>query len=210
MKRSPLLKFGNIPIRTQTLYDCYSDLSSPADKIHALERNGDIVQLKRGLYVVSGEVTGKAIDARLCANHIYGPSYVSLQWALRWYGLIPEQVHIMSSMTTLHTRRFENKLGTFEYFHVSPDYFPIGLRIVEDNDTACIMASPEKALCDSIIHDIKRPPQSVKGLWEFLEEYLRFDTDSLKDFDTSIIEQCIAKGRKTQILQNLIKLIRKL
>ena len=81
MKKSPLLKFGNIPIRTQTLYDCYSDLSSPADKIHALERNGDIVQLKRGLYVVSGEVTGKAIDARLCANHIYGPSYVSLQWA---------------------------------------------------------------------------------------------------------------------------------
>jgi len=43
-----------------------------------------------------------------------------------------------------------------------------------------------------------------------LEEFLRFDTDSLKDFDTSIIEQCIAKGRKTQILQNLIKLIRKL
>ena len=210
MKKSPLLKLGNIPVRTQTIYDCYSDLSSPADKIHALERDGDIIQLKRGLYVVSTEVTGKPVDARLCANHIYGPSYVSLQWALRWYGLIPEQVHIMSSMTTLHTRRFENKLGIFEYFHVSPQYFPIGLRIVDDNEVACVMASPEKALCDSIIHDIKRPPQSVKGLWEYLEEYLRFDTDALSDFDTSIIEQCIAKGRKTQVLQNLIKIIRKL
>ena len=72
------------------------------------------------------------------------------------------------------------------------------------------MASPEKALCDSVIHDIKRPPQSVKGLWEYLEEYLRFDMDALSDFDTSIIEQCKAKGRKTQILQNLIEIIRKL
>jgi hypothetical protein len=82
MKKSPLLKFGNIPIRTQTLYDCYSDLSSPADKVQALERDGDIIQLKRGLYVVSGEVSGKPVDARLCANHIYGPSYVSIERCL--------------------------------------------------------------------------------------------------------------------------------
>lgn len=191
------------------LYDSFRYLASPADKIRALEKSGDIIRLKRGLYVVSGEMTGRPIDARLCANHIYGPSYVSLQWALRWYGLIPEQVHIMSSMTTLHTRRFENKLGTFEYFHVPASYFSIGLRMVEYDGTSCIMASPEKALCDSIIHDLKRPPQSMKGLAEYLEEFLRFDMDALADFDTDIIEECAAQGLKTQTLRNLYRIIKK-
>ena len=210
MNKSPLLKFGNIPIGTQVLYDSYSNLASPSDKVRALEKSGDIIKLKRGLYVVSSDVTGKLIDVRLCANHIYGPSYVSLQWALRWYGLIPERVHIMSSMTTLHTRRFENKLGIFEYFQVPPAYFSIGLRIVEEDDASCIMASPEKALCDSIIHDLKRPPQSIRGLVEYLEEFLRFDMDALADFDINVIEECAACGQKTRVLQNIIKIIKRL
>ena len=71
------------------------------------------------------------------------------------------------------------------------------------------MASPEKALCDMILYDSYLPPQSIKGLEQYLEEDIRFDTDALNDFDVGIIEACAQTGRKEQILNNLIKIIKK-
>jgi hypothetical protein len=73
-----------------------------------------------------------------------------------------------------------------------------------------MMASPEKALCDLILYDNYVPHQSQKALWEYLEEDIRLDTDELKNFDTSIIEACANTGIKENILNNLIKIIKKL
>ena len=87
MKVNPLIKLGNIPVPTGTIAACFDHLSAPNEKIRALEKDGQLIRLKRGLYIVSSEVSGKPVNACLCANHIYGPSYVSLQWALRWSGL---------------------------------------------------------------------------------------------------------------------------
>ena len=115
MKINPLIKLGNVPVQNGTIAACFQHLSSPSEKIRALEKDGQLIRLKRGLYVVSDEVSGKPVNACLCANHIYGPSYVSLQWALRWYGLIPERVHTMTSVTTKRPRVFENSLGRFTY-----------------------------------------------------------------------------------------------
>jgi len=210
MRINPLLQLGNIPIQTGTLVSCFDDLYAPSKKIHALEKDGQLIRLKRGLYVVDERVSGKPINVRLCANHIYGPSYVSLQWALRWYGLIPERVFTMTSITTKRTRMFENSLGRFTYYQVKPDYFSIGIRSVEENGVYCLMASPEKALCDAILYDSYLPSQSVVRLEQYLEEDIRFDVDALADFDVSTIEACAKTGRKEQILNNLIKIIKKL
>ena len=210
MKENPLIQLGNVPIQTGTIAACFDYLSSPSEKIRNLEKDGQLVRLKRGLYVVSDEVSQKPINVRLCANHIYGPSYVSLQWTLRWYGLIPERVFSMTSITTKRTRMFENSLGRFTYYQVKPDYFSIGIRSVEENGVYCLMASPEKALCDFILHDRYVPSQSVKTLWQYLEEDIRFDVDELGTFDVSIIEACAQAGRKKQILNNLIKIIKKM
>ena len=210
MKKNPLLELGNIPVQTGTLASCFGDISAPIKKIHSLEKDGQLIRLKRGLYVVSDEVSRKPINVRLCANHIYGPSYVSLQWALRWYGLIPERVFSMTSITTKRTRMFENSLGRFTYYQVKPDYFSIGIRSVEEDGVYCLMASPEKALCDTILYDSYLPSQSVKRLEQYLEEDIRFDMDVLRDFDASIIEACAQAGRKEQILNNLIKIIKKI
>ena len=125
MKINPLVKFGNVPVQTGTIAACYDYLLSPSEKIRALEKEGQLIRLKRGLYVVSEEVSRKPVNACLCANHIYGPSYVSQQWALRWYGLIPEQVYTMTSVTTKHSRKFENSLGRFTYEQVKPEYFAV-------------------------------------------------------------------------------------
>ena len=164
MKINPLVKLGNVPVQTGTIAACFDQLLSPSEKIRALEKDGQLIRLKRGLYVVSSEVSGKPVNACLCANHIYGPSYVSQQWALRWYGLIPERVYTMTSVTTKRTRMFENSLGRFTFEQVKPEYFAIGVNRVEEDGVSFLMASREKALCDMILHDSYLPSQSVKGL----------------------------------------------
>ena len=187
---------------------CLEDYASSTEKIRALEQAGQLIRLKRGLYVASNEAGGAAVDARICANHIYGPSYVSFQWALRWYGLIPEQVYTLTSATTKRSRTFENPLGRFTYQQVTVPYFSIGIQSVKSGNTSCLMASPEKALCDTILHTTYLPPQSAKGLSVYLEEDLRMDIGALKTFDIRIIEECAAVGRKKTILNNLIKIIK--
>lgn len=209
MKTNPLVKLGNVPVQSGTIATCFDYLASPSEKIRALERDGQLIRLKRGLYVVSSEVSGKPINACLCANHIYGPSYVSQQWALRWYGLIPERVYTMTSVTIKRTRMFENSLGRFTYEQVKPDYFAIGVNGVVEDGVTFMMASREKALCDLILHDTYLPQQSVKGLWQYLEEDIRFDVDELATFDVSIIEACAKSGRKENILNNLIKILKR-
>lgn len=208
MKKNPLIQFGNVPVQHKALAGCYNDLSAPEKKIRLLEKDGQIIRLKRGLYVVASDVSGKPINACLCANHIYGPSYVSQHWALRWYGLIPERVHTMTSVTLKRSRMFENSLGRFTYEQVKPDYFPIGIRSIEEDGVCFLMASREKALCDFILQDWHVPSQSVKTLWQYLEEDIRFDVDELPSFDVSIIEACAKAGRKTNIFNNLIKIIK--
>mgnify|MGYP007032336299 CR=1 FL=1 len=208
MKTNPLVKLGNVPVQTGTIAACFSFLSSPNEKIRALENDGQLIRLKRGLYVVNSEVSGKPVNACLCANHIYGPSYVSQQWALRWYGLIPERVFTMTSVTTKRSRVFENPLGRFTYEQVKPDYFAIGINSVEEDGITFLMASREKALCDMILHDSYLPSQSVKGLWQYLEEDIRFDVDELTTFDVSIVEECAKFGRKENILNNLVKILK--
>ena len=207
MKVSPLVMFGNVPVQTGTLSACFNYMSSPGEKIRALEKDGQLIRLKRGLYVVNSVVSGKPINACLCANHIYGPSYVSQQWALRWYGLIPERVYTMTSVTTKRSRVFENSLGRYTYEQVKPEYFAIGINCIEEDGVSFLMASREKALCDMILHDSYLPPQSIKGLWQYLDEDIRFDVDELKTFDVSIIEACAKLGRKENILNNLVKIL---
>jgi len=210
MQKNPLLQFGNVPIQASVVESCFADMSAPEKKIQALEKDGQLVRLKRGLYVVSSELSGKPVDAMLCANHIYGPSYVSLRWALRWYGLIPERVFTMTSVTSKRSRKFSNKLGEFSYYQVDKKYYSIGLKLLTENGITKIIASPEKALCDFLIYDRYVPGQSLKSLYQYLEEDIRFDMDELRGMDLSLIGECAKYGMKSDLINNLIKLINKL
>lgn len=207
-KSNPLLQFGNVPTTAAVLESCFSNLEAPQKKIQALEKDGDLIRLKRGLYVVSEETSGKSLCMPLCANHLYGPSYVSLRWALRWYGLIPERVFRMTSITTKHARKFETSLGVFDYHKVSMPYFQIGIMMRQEEGASFLIASPEKALCDMIMFDSHVPNQSVMRLEQYLEEDIRFDMDELSHFDESIVKECANVGNKKRILNNLIKIIK--
>ena len=204
-----LKALGNVPVSMEVLQSLYKDYQSPNMHISMLEKKGLLIRLKRGLYVVSPEISDKELSSGLIANHLYGPSYVSLHWALRWYGLIPERIDTVTSVTTRHTREFENPLGRFTFRGVSREYFPIGINSQEDAGVYFLLASPEKALCDMLLQEKYVPDQSLSGLEVFFEEDMRMNLEELKQMDGSIIRQCLEAGNKKQVLTNLLKLIGK-
>lgn len=201
-----LAPLQNVPISTHELKGVFGDLSAPQAKINRLEQEGYLISLKRGLYLVASKISGKMPDLSLVANHIYSPSYVSLHYALRYYGLIPEYVHSVTSITTNHSREFSNSIGNFWYYQVSPAYFPIGIHTVETEGTNSLMATPEKALCDLIQFSKHVPSRSMISMLQFLEEDIRFDIDILHDFNINILEACESCAHNRQAITNLIKL----
>lgn len=200
-----LLQFGIVPIDSSTLKSVFSTYGFPSNKISNLERSGKLIRLKRGLYAVSPDKTGQPLSLELIANHLYGPSYLSMEYALSYYGLIPERVYEVKSMTTKRSRQFANELATFTYTETPAEYYRIGIRQVSTSQTYLI-ASPEKALCDLIAYTQGLRIQSIKGMQEYLEEDIRFDTSELTNFDAALIQQCAQYGKKKVELSLLLKL----
>ena len=202
---SLLTNIGIVPFDLNVLSSVYPETKHIVEKARRLESDGKIIRLKKGMYVVSPEETGKALNRNLIANHIYGPSYVSLQTALRHYGLIPERVHLIQSLTTKHSRSFETPVGNFDYKCCSKEYFPIGVRLENDNDITYLIATPEKALCDLINYSKGANLRFMKDVAQYLEEDIRFDMDTLSEFDMDILENCAIYSRKSQNINTLIK-----
>jgi predicted transcriptional regulator of viral defense system len=201
-----LEKYGNIPIDIGVLSEVTSQYKFPRNKIASMEKRGEIIRLKKGLYVISDEISHKSISHELVANHLYGASYISLETALAYYGMIPERVYTVRSMTTKRAKQFSTPLGNFEYKTVSSDYFSIGLRqeIIE-NRYAFLIATPTKAVCDIIVATPNLRLQSVRTMQTYLLEDLRIGFNTVKNLDESIVEQCVGVGRKKIELEWLLK-----
>ena len=110
---------------------------------------GKIYQLRRGLYSISPPYQKKQPHPFLVANHLQKASYISLQSALSFYGLIPEVVNITTSVSTGRPERLETPLGIFEFRHIKPELL-FGYRMVELGEQSAFVATPEKALLDLI------------------------------------------------------------
>jgi predicted transcriptional regulator of viral defense system len=197
----------NIPVNTAAVASLYPDVKSANRKVANLEKTGRIIRLKRGLYVVSPKESGLLLSLNLIGNVLYGPSYVSMLTALREYGLIPERVEVVESMTTHLTVSFQNDVGRFEYHHCAKDYYPIGITQREEEGVSYLIATPEKALCDYIITTPRLPLRFLKDTRVFLEEDLRLDMDAFMDMDADIFRQCAAVSKKQHAINNLIKIL---
>ena len=202
-----LENIGMVPVDFSVLKSIFSHLSSSRNKIAQLEKIGQIVRLKRGLYVVSPKVTGKIISTELIANHIYGPSYVSMESALRFYGLIPESVYAVRSMTLKRSRDFENTMAQFGYTQCPSEYYSIGICQVERKDATFLIATPEKALCDLIAYTPKLNPRFISAMREYLEEDLRLDMSEFFKMDIEIFRACAEVGKKSAEINNIIKIL---
>jgi predicted transcriptional regulator of viral defense system len=114
------------------------------------KQSGNIYQLRRGLYSLAPPYQKVRPHPFLVANRMLPSSYVSLQSALAFYGLIPEHVPVTTSVTTSRPARWDTPLGIFDFRHIQIPFFG-GFRLVElvDKQRAFI-ATPEKALLDLI------------------------------------------------------------
>ncbi len=204
-----LKQLGIIPVNYALLETLFSGYKSPRNKIANLEIEGKLIRLKRGLYVISPDESGKLLSTELIANHIYGPSYVSMESALRYYGLIPESVHIVRSMTTKRSRIFENPISRFEYIACSEEYYPIGVNQKIGEDFSFMIASPEKALCDLIAYTPTVRPRFINALRLYLEEDIRLDMEAFYSLNAKIFLECAEAGKKKNDLNNLIKLLKR-
>lgn len=206
---NPLQLLGNIPVTVSVLESLFPHIKGGSQKIRSLERNGQIIRLKRGLYVCNPEVTGKVLSTELIANHLYAPSYVSMSSALRYYGLIPEAVYAEQSMTLKHSRNFDTPLGHFIYANISRKAFPVGLTSITKDGYAFMMATPEKALCDLIANSSKINLRYLRDAEIYLEEDIRMELDDFKQMDAGIFEEYIKVGKKARSVHTLRKLLDK-
>jgi predicted transcriptional regulator of viral defense system len=109
---------------------------------------GKVVQLRRGIYALAEPYRVKAPHPFLIANRLVKASYVSLQSALAWYGMIPEHVPVTTSVTTLRPWSWDTLFGTFTYHHVKPGFFHSYAPIEVSPRSIALVATREKALCD--------------------------------------------------------------
>ena len=119
-------------------------------QLSRLTASGHLIQLRRGLYALAPPYRKVKPHPFLVANYLVRGSYVSLQSALAYHGLIPEHVPVVTSMTTLRPRYRETPLGHFAYHHIKPEnFYGYDLIEVEEKQTA-LVANPEKALLDLV------------------------------------------------------------
>ncbi len=204
-----LREIGSIPITTSVIESLYPELKSPDKKVAWLEKNGYIIRLKRGLYVVNPEHSSKTLSSELIANHLYAPSYISMSTALRYYGLIPEEVYTHQSMTIKHSRSFQTPIGNYNYKYISRAAFSVGVRSIHKEEYAFLIASPEKALCDLIANSSKVNLRFLKDVENYLEHDIRMDMDEFYKFDSTIFEEYIKVGKKADSIATLLRFLRR-
>ena len=189
------------------LQDHFSHYANPKSKIAHLVRQGVLYRLKRGLYIKAAAardayVLGKA------ANRIYGPSYVSFVFALRWHGLIPEHVSHITSATCKkgRSKRYDTPVGSFLYQDVPCGAYPHGVIFVGEGKQRFLMASAEKALCDSLyqISGVR----SLGRLERLLFADLRLDPEGFQSLDHAALIE-LADHYRTMTLGTLMKYVRK-
>ncbi len=194
----------------QTLTDALKDLSSPRDKITRLLREGVIIRIKKGLYVFSDKYRRYPYSKELLANLIYGPSYVSLDYALAYHGLIPERVEALTSVTPSRSRRFSTPVGLFIYRQIPALAYEVGMiRVEGEHDQAFLIASAEKALADKIVSVRGAPIASIGEMGRFLEKDLRIDAVAIRSMSAERIDEFAGRYRSLK-LRRLSGLLRRL
>lgn len=183
--------------------------SQPIQKINTMVKKGELIQLKKGVYTFSEDYRNHSLNLIATANMLYKPSYVSFEYALSFYGLIPERVYTITSASTSRNKEFETPLARFSYTKVPLRAYPLGIEWkFDENDGGYMIATAEKALCDKIYSD-KRVSNIKKDEIEiYLEDDLRIDIDDLKSLDSKLIWK-ISMAYSSKTLQQIASIIKR-
>ena len=209
--RKKIREYANVPITRHLILDLLKDYHRPNDKISELIKNEELISVKRGLYLVGNTLDLPKPESFLVANHLRGPSYVSIESALSYFGLIPERTYEISSVTTKTSKKYRTPAGRFSYSHLPLPYYSFGIQYVEiASKQFVLIASPEKAICDKIILTSKINLRSTITVKSFLIEDLRMDIDDLRNLNVKMIEAWLDDAPKRNSIKMLINTIREL
>jgi len=209
--QTALRELSNQPLTHQLLAGLLKDYKRPNDKILSLKADGLIESVKKGLYIAGRSLGAERPESALLANHILGPSYLSMESALAHYGLIPEKVFAVTSMTTKASRKFQTSIGLYSYTNLPLPYYAFGLATVSlSKDQQAIMAIPEKALCDKIATTAGITLRSQSSARDYVFGNLRMEEEDLAKFDLNAILSWLENAPKRESLEMLIKMIEKI
>ncbi len=194
----------------QALLDALKNYAHPRDKISDLIAKDIIVRVKKGLYIFGDSFRNKPYSREILANLIYGPSCVSLEYALHNHGLIPERSVALTSVTTKRPKQFHTPIGLFLYKNVPEAGFHVGLQRIEmENGRAFLMAGPEKALADKFRSDRGLSIRSQKECLDYLVNSLRVEESDLANLDAGLLEK-IAGAYGSKRIHFLASMVRRL
>jgi len=137
------------------------------------ERKGHLRKIKQGFYSFINQPPAE-LFLFFTANKIYSPSYISLEKALKFYGLIPEEIIQITSLSTKKTTHFATSIGDFSYRHIKPSLF-WGYKMIKYDKHNVLMAEPEKAILDYLYLN---PHLKIRD--DFIE--MRINTTSFKEY----------------------------
>jgi hypothetical protein len=204
--RKRLKEYSEAPITRHVILELLADYQRPNDKISELIKNKELVAIKRGLYIAGPETELHTPEPFLIANHLRGPSYISLESALAYWNMIPERVYEISSVTIKPSKTYITPVGRFSFMQLKTPYYSYGIKNIKHSaKQSMLIASPEKALCDKIILTSNVNLRSVKQTRDFLLEDLRMNHEILSTLDTKTIDLWINNAPKKESLKMLVK-----
>jgi hypothetical protein len=196
----------------QALLQGLREYDRPRDKITALLRRKDIIRVKKGIYIFGEAYARRPFSREVLANVIYGPSYVSLDYALHYHGLIPERVEAVTSVTCGRGRRFSTPVGLFIYRMIPVRAYQVGIDQVEiEGGRSFLIATPEKALSDKIFNDRGTGILTQNEMRTYLLDSLRVDPERLAKLNSDMIATFADRygSRKIRLLSELPRRLRR-
>lgn len=193
-------------VDAQTLLTFLGHYQRPREWILRKVKSGDLIRLKNGFYLIQSRIKAGGVPYEQVANLLYGPSYVSLEWALSFYGMIPERVHTVTSMALGRAKEYHTPIGDFSYVSLKSTIYSVGVDLKEAPDSTghYFMATPEKALADFVYVHCKN--LKGKDLEIDLFESRRMDRETLTQLNKSLLLD-IAKIYRSKNIDQLIRFI---
>lgn len=196
-------------IDAQTLLGFMSEYQNPRDRIRRLVQKRELIRLKNGFYLIAAKIkqgSHTIIPYEQVANWLYGPSYVSLEWALSFYGMIPERVNAITSMSLGRDKEYRTPVANFLYYRLNASCYSIGIEQKKAVDVVggFLLASPEKALADLAFKRCKG--FSKTQLKAELLESRRMDDEHFQKLNKNLLNN-IAEAYHSKAVDHLVNLI---
>lgn len=191
------------------LISCLSQYKNPRDKITRLLKSKALIRIKKGLYVFGPDYAKRPFSKEILANLIYGPSYISLEYALSYYGMTPERVEIVTSITNKRNKLFKTVVGNFSYTYLNNEKYYLGITQIKlDEASKILIATKEKALSDKV--RLTKGIDTENLMLEYLRKDLRIDESMLRTLNLGKLKKIrnIYKNKAVNLLFDAVKYIK--